>query len=267
MMPMKTPPLSRPILAGLLALFLVAPAFAQLKAPPSPIDPATGLPMPVPVPETWQKKSPKDINFGGLPLGEVTKTLREYFPELNFLVDQDVAGETINIEQLRNVTLEDILTAINLATKGLIRAVPVNDHLIHLTQGTSLAEQPKVVCRTFSLANYLAVRSDEDSSKALADLEDALKTCWKLLAEADSNARSSREPVMSLHKPTKLLIVAGTTEQLDTVAQVVSQLDTFAGTVPPGFFDISRDANSSHPGAKASGGPGSSSTTKPASGK
>jgi hypothetical protein len=105
-------------------------------------------------------------------------------------------------------------------------------------------------------------RSKEtDQAQALADLEDALKTCWKLLAQAESNPKPLPEPVMSLHKATRLLIVAGTSEQLDTVAQVVSQLDPLAGVVPPGFL------GQHTPGEETPPKPGSSSTNKPASRK
>src|SRR5690349_17969084 len=37
----------------------------------APVDPATGLPTDVAIPETWQEKVPKDISFKDLPLGEV----------------------------------------------------------------------------------------------------------------------------------------------------------------------------------------------------
>jgi hypothetical protein len=261
MKPMKTLIVPRFVLVCGCALFLLTPAFAEPTPRPGPIDPTTGLPLPPQPPEAWQKKCPKDISFDGLPLGEVTKLLREYFPESNFLVDQDVENEPIHIEQLRNVTLEDILTAIELSTKNSVRAAPVNDRIVHLSSALS-QEKPKTVCRTFNLSNYLLSRSDpNDQALALADLEDALKTCWKLLAQAESNPKPLPEPVMSMHKATRLLIVAGTSEQLDTVAQVVSQLDPYAGMAAPGFL-----------GQHSRGGetftkPGSSSTNKPASGR
>lgn len=261
---MKTQILSRFVLVCGCALFLLTPAFAQPKLRPPSIDPATGLPLAPLPPEAWQKKCPKDISFQGLPLGEVTKMLREYFPEMNFLVDQDVENEPIHIEQLRNVTLEDILIAIDLSTQGSVKAAPVNDRIVHLSSALR-QERPKTVCRTFNLANYLA-SSPEETGQALADLEDALKTCWKLLAQAESNPQPLPEPVMSLHKATKLLIVAGTQEQLDTVAQVISQLDTFAGTLPPGFLDHSRIPRISRDVENPTT-PGSSSTNKPASRK
>jgi len=257
MIPMKTQIIPRLVLVCGCALLLLTPAFAEPTPRPGPIDPTTGLPLPPQPPEAWQKKCPKDISFDGLPLGEVTKMLREYFPEMNFLVDQDAENEPIHIEQLRNVTLEDILTAIELCTKNSIKAAPVNDRIVHLFSVLP-QETSKTVCRTFNLANYLALRPEE-TGQALADLEDALKTCWKLLAQAESNPQPSREPVMSLHKATQLLIVAGTQEQLETVAQVVSQINSQpASPIQPGF-------PGSHPETPTK--PGSSSTNKPASRK
>jgi hypothetical protein len=198
-----------------------------------PIDPSTGLPAGLPIPETWQEKAPKDISFKNLPCGEVVRLLREYFPKMNFIVDPELDGETVQIEQLRNVTLEDILSALNLASRGAIRATPVKDNIVSLQRG-GVRMRPEKMCRPFGLSRYLSGKGDAGINEAMKDLQDALQTCWKMMSEANGSGGNAGEPLMNLHKGTMLLLVVGTPEQLDVVSQVVGQLQPSMPAFPGG---------------------------------
>lgn len=69
----------------------------------------------------WQRRIP-EIDLGDqLPLAEVAKNLGERFREVNFVVPERARSEAVPRLVLRNVTLGEILKAIELASEGRIR--------------------------------------------------------------------------------------------------------------------------------------------------
>src|SRR5215212_4942525 len=74
----------------------------------------------------WQRRLP-EIDLGDrLPLADVAKNLTERFPEVNFVVPETARDEPVPRLNLRNVTLSEILKAIEIASEGRIHALPPN---------------------------------------------------------------------------------------------------------------------------------------------
>ncbi len=177
----------------------------------------------------------KEFHVDGLPLAEVVKNLQEQFPDVNFLMTPEVRdfAEPI-VLQLRSVTLQEILTAIQLTTRGALQINPLfNEKMVSLSLDPNVIMEgklpkPQKICRAFSLSNYLSNRSPDQTSAALKEVEDALAQCWSMLSKANSKANKDNKferPELSLHPETKLLIVVGEPEQLEVVAQVVNEIE------------------------------------------
>jgi len=230
--------------SALLAVLLLTPGWlaAADKQPP---------PIAVTAPDTsaaWQRRVAQ-ITSDGLPLGEVIKLLRTLFPEINFLsknqemvsegqAQVDVNAVSVHIAQLRAVTLEEILQALELATDRPITITgKPDDRLVVFEVKTVSAPRPSIVqTRAFNLARYL----DEGSApERLKQVEDVISMAGQLQRD-----RASREhgrsvdyrPMLHFHSGTKLLIAVGRPDELEIVEQIVRELQGGGNqrTVPKG---------------------------------
>src|SRR5438034_1936341 len=65
--------------------------------------------------DAMRERRLKEINWDGILLSEIAKSLREQFRELNFMVARNVQSETISL-MLREVSLEELFNALQFAT-------------------------------------------------------------------------------------------------------------------------------------------------------
>lgn len=193
----------------------------------------------------WQRRLP-EIDLGdNLPLGEVARNLGAIFPAINFIVPVSGRDEPVPKLRLRNVTLGDILKVIELASEGRIRAsMPGETHGSEATglasssasdrlgdnivafrigsvPGTAAALPSAAVCRVFSLAPYLAGRSEKEAQRAAKELYAAIDVAWDMLRKQD---RDVQLPNLTYHEGTRLLIAVGREKDLLVIDQIVRQL-------------------------------------------
>lgn len=185
----------------------------------------------------WQRRI-ADFRSDGIPLDELVNRLRMDFPELNFMVKEKARSEGVSA-QLRSVTLEEILKAIEPGTEERVRVIwPTNnnDRLVIFDKGhgSRAAIDPATglpmpgtadekACRVFSLSKYLASRADKDADAAIKELREALENAWQMLRRA--NGQNIYDlPELSFHRGTKLLIAVGRPEDLSILEQLVKEL-------------------------------------------
>lgn len=187
---------------------------------PKPVAPIFERTSPV-----W-KKQVNDVEFDGIPMGEVIVWLRTEFPEVNFVSADDVDAVPVKLK-LRSVTLDDIFTALSITSKGEIVINPMNEKMVSIFYRPTYGKEPtpKKISQAFSLAGYLSGLSPEETTKALKDLEDALAVSWKMLQKANPEDQNSQAPQLNLHAPTKMLIAVGDGEQLHVIDRFISQLE------------------------------------------
>ena len=234
-------------------LLAAAPAFA---ADPS-TRPAAADPAAAKTDDPWSRRI-KIFQIDGLPLSECAKLLSAQFHEINFIVPASTTQTEPNGEilsprdfvvpplELRNVTLDEILTALQIATAGRLEGARVpdakssqpNNQMVAFTlrppappapPAPALAK-PATNCRVFSLARYLGGREGKELDLAIKNIHVALDLCWAML---DAAAAPGRAPRLSVHSETKLLIVVGEEPQLDVIAQVIKELSEGAAPARP----------------------------------
>ena len=234
------------------ALFAAAGHSADEKPNPAKAKPSKVM-TDVDVESAWQRQI-HEVYFDNLPLTEVANFLSQQFPELNFIVPEGARDENVPPLKLRNVTLDEILKAIELASEGRIRGgVPNTGFAINQATGLPLAdanarrnlvtfsigslpgilpparmpEKAEVLCRVFSLGPYLAYyRSEKEVDAAIQSLYEALDIAWNMLGK---QVRIVNKPELKIHPGTKLLIAVGREQELAVIDQVVKQLQVAAG--------------------------------------
>jgi hypothetical protein len=85
----------------------------------------------------------------------------------------------------------------------------------------SSKDSASVVCRVFSLAPYLAYRSEKDADLAIKSLYDTLDVAWHMLSK---QVRDVQAPELKIHSGTKLLIAVGRESELAVIEQVIKEL-------------------------------------------
>lgn len=220
----------------------------------------------------WKRRLP-DIHFDGLPLQEIVQLLRQQFPEVNFIMKVDeegvLAGLSINL-QLRAVTLDGILKGLQLAYEGRLKIrfgdgdpqrTREDERFVVFERApteaagrpgpdrASATPGPLVVTRAYNIGAYLNRSTPEESAKAMAYLEEAIRTACDMTTLA-MKGRVHFRPSLNLHERTKLLIVVGRPDELDIVDQLVKELQG---------IPVSR---ATLPAPAREAAPGSSATTK-----
>ncbi|HTD66807.1 MAG TPA: hypothetical protein VK846_09800 [Candidatus Limnocylindria bacterium] len=198
------------------------------------------------VPDFQAELGRRDENFS---LSEFVKArLAPAFPEINFIIPENLRDADVPYFQLRNVTLSDILKALELSTAGRIRGGVPADALVDATglpvprlaaesnlvtftilsaPGTAPSVQTTVMCRVFSLTSYLEHRSATESDRAMNLLYETFAVAWEMLSKQDGDVR---QPSLKIHQGTKLLIAVGREKELVVIEQVIKELQGSAPT-------------------------------------
>ena len=161
------------------------------------------------------------VIFESLPTAEIVRFLRNEFPEVNFIVRGQV-GEIVLDLELRSVTLDDILEAIVIASEEQVRVDKHNDRLVALSVEGPAPRRPEI--RAFNLSVYLDGLNDEDSNRALEELNHVFESTWAMLQRSNPNRHHLRAPELKIHGKTKLLIAVGQIEQLQAMEEIVNAL-------------------------------------------
>ncbi|MGB0582643.1 MAG: hypothetical protein ACPGVU_23400 [Limisphaerales bacterium] len=172
-----------------------------------------------------------EIMFEDVSVRDVVEYLRNerVTSGLNFIVAEEIAEEPINL-QLRRVTFEQLIAAVEIATAGsvVIEAVAGAGNLYHVKPGKEIQPQAEPVLSVFNLSKFLAGKKDEDAAKSLEELHQTVDIAFEMLANAQRAAgkRSGmRQKVESkFHPGTKLMIVIGTPDDVEVFREVVGQL-------------------------------------------
>lgn len=210
-------------LLTLLAAFTAASANAQ-NADPFGNAPTARKPK-----QVKTDAAPMNAEFHGEELGDIVDYLRETYAPLNFIVSDSVRQVPINL-RVTNVTFDELSLAIEIATEGQVRFDAVNERLIHIRPGESIARRTEPVMRVFNLGRLLSEKKESEAAEAMVELQEVVDQAWDLLQKARRESgliSSSRQPLKTqsrFHPGTKLLIIVGSPEYVQTYEEVVSQL-------------------------------------------
>lgn len=225
----------------------------------------------------WSRRLPEMDLGDNLPLDEVAKQLANQFREVNFIVPENARDATVPRLVLRNVTLDEILEALELVTEKRIRwyipgagpigldaaGLPVINRVPDLqanlvtfvvtkppTPALPAAPPNPTLCRVFSLAPYLSHSSKDDADRAIESLYSAFETAWDMLKKSDRNIRP---PALKIHDGTKLLIAVGREKELAVIEQIIKELQGSAPTrtiaTPAENESTAKSINASPPSA------------------
>jgi hypothetical protein len=162
--------------------------------------------------DIWPSTTIPEVRFEKTALSDVVDFLRATVPKINFVVTPDAADYTLPPMQLRSVTLSDLARAIDIATSHDIVMEPVNETMLAITRRVETKHTKRLM--TFNLRSYFQNKTDDeilkgDGTKAI---HDALKLCWSMLDEA--NGYKGPQPNISIHVPTRTLIVVADDDHL-----------------------------------------------------
>lgn len=209
-------------------------------APPT-FDPATGLPVAAPEPQ-WIDPSWTDpnivltnVSYGGLPLSEVARDLRERFKNyfdilpMPHTFDQDWGSDIAIQLQLKNVKASEIFNAMNLVFDNdhtpvrwelkmngnrpvaLLRVLPEGAPQ-PLPPQARPAETRRMV---FFIGNLLG--DEKSGGMTMAQIIDTINSVWP-------TDFGKLEGVIQFHGKAQLIVVNGTREQIDLIQQILAAL-------------------------------------------
>jgi len=195
-------------------LVLTAGALAQ--SPPMP----PGIPVGRYEPRGMEDPNAKvlpQVEFDNISVDDAVNSLRDADPTLKVMLAYDpdaTAGQTINIK-LKNVTAIDVLSLIHFAYPN-IDLIPVQSQtgatMMLLKVHTSPQPPPPVLrVKIFNLSPIVS---------AGTSLDQVMSLIQAVLDETQSDTK----PVLKVHEPTKTLIVRGTIDQLNAVAETINAL-------------------------------------------
>lgn len=178
-----------------------------------------------------------EIDFLEMPLYDITDFLRAQFPGLNIIILDEVMDVEVRL-RLVNVTLQDIILGIELATDGLVTVEPVNERLLRFAlspdaTAATAQRQSQPLTRVFNLSSYLEGKAEADRERALQDLEHVVATAWEAteaINDSIPGRHGKRLPSVKIptathfHSGTQLLIVVGPEEFVQLYEMIVAEL-------------------------------------------
>lgn len=185
-----------------------------------------------------------EIFFEDFLVAEIVHFLRDHkvTSGLNFIVSDEIADEQVTL-QLRRVSFEQLIKAIEIATEGrvVIETVDGGDGtLYHVRRGPESRPPTQPILRVFNLSKFLAGKKEDEAQKALEDLHQTVEIAFKMLADAQRAAGrrfDSQNKINSkFHPGTKLMIVIGAPADVEVFHEVTSQLIGESRQGPRGMF-------------------------------
>lgn len=163
---------------------------------------------------------------------EVTRdtTLRELFEELSELFEVTIVvpksgrDQTFPKVKLRNVRPEQAFDLLAAAADGSFTVHNSGDGEPQFTVQIEEQDDGMTICRVFSFA-------DDNSGMAMENISSASELALRVVSEASGTSRT-RAPRIEMHRPTKLIIVAGTRADVDVVGSVIVGLGGTPIAVP-----------------------------------
>lgn len=175
---------------------------------------------------TPQNEPRFDISFPGGPLEALFKAVSQASGEpLNLIVSGDTSEVTLPAFTLTHVTVDDLMNALQHASLRLeirenekaeerlrnvgLRLIRQGNIWTLLVEKSVPPESPRLI-QFHNLEHYLG-------KYQLKDITTAIQTGWKMI--------DPRHPIdLAFHEETKLLVVAGTTRQIELVESVLNEL-------------------------------------------
>lgn len=170
------------------------------------------------------------MKYDDLPLEEIVKNLRKDFPEINFILPEELGQIIVRLE-LRDVGLSEITQAIQIAcrSENILIQQENSERLFSFQRNPRAAAnaENKPVLRAFNLTGYLATRPP-------AEQESAIKMIYELAEQAVHLLESARQkvslPRIEMHLGAKMLMAVGTPDQLQVLEEIVSSLPGMEST-------------------------------------
>jgi hypothetical protein len=193
-------------------LVLTAAALAQ--SPPMP----PGIPMGRYAPRGMEDPNAKvlpQVELDNISLDETVNSLRDADPTLKVMLayDPDAATDQAIKLKLQNVTAIDVLSLIHFAYPN-IDLIPVQSQTgatMTLLRVHVIPQPAAMHVKVFNLSPIVAGGTSLDQVMSLIQA---------VLDETPSDSK----PVLKVHEPTKTLIVRGTPDQLNAVAETINAL-------------------------------------------
>jgi hypothetical protein len=232
---------------------------------PGAIDPATGLPLAVAVPE-WKDPEWKDpkkkltISYEGLPMSEVAADLRKQFDDaFDILIPRsapvqvvggveafDVPSMPIQI-RLKDVSASEVFNALNLLFEAENTPLSWQLKMNGNRQMALLRVRPEVVpppVRTETPQRKIFFVGDLlTGEKGGMTMEQLVKTISEIYEMSYGGGRKPGADHLQFHKDAQLLVVTGSNEEISFIAEAIEALKqkvTHSAAQQPGgnSFDV-----------------------------
>ena len=180
-----------------------------------------------------------DVDFKDATIDEVIGFLSKKGEGFNAVVQQNVKNLKVSLK-LRNVTVQQVLSALPFATEGGVELEDLPDGIVGVKAGVqpqSVGEDGLPIrpeCRIFSLASYLAGKDEKAGAVAIEQFQRSLDAAVQMLNDASPQARA-KTPQMQVNPETKLLIAVGLRDDLAVVEQLVGALQGNASAPVYGY--------------------------------
>ncbi len=165
------------------------------------------------------------LEFHNTQIRELVEYLRQQVPEANIVIQRGAGDIRVSELQLRNVTLTQALLALPFATR---HEVAVNLPREQAPDMFTIVDMRNEAAQTVTEVLHLPPWPEADFDKRLAAALDAINHLYALSRNAQMAAGDTdvelKPPSVEMHRPTRLLLVAGSHEGVELVRRVITAL-------------------------------------------
>jgi len=169
-----------------------------------------------------------DVDFKDATIAEVIESLSKKDDGFNSVVQPSLKDVKVSLK-LRNVTTQQVLSALTFASEGGVELEDLPDGIV----GVKATRSPQTFdsdgrpirpeCRIFSLAGYLVGKDEKAGHAAIEQFHQSLEAAVQMLNQASPQS-SVKVPQLQVNPETKLLIAVGMPDDLAVVEQLVGAL-------------------------------------------